>query len=233
MNQKKVLIVDDEPMMCRLIGSIFGGEGADVFSANSGEEGLTMFQDVQPDLVILDILMPSPDGWEVCRQIRQQSDVPIIMLTVLNRSEEIVRALDAGADDYMVKPFDRKVLLARSRAILRRSDIVNPLNFKPSYDDGYLAIDVNGEQVTVQGNPVRLTATEFDVLAHLYNHAGNVCTFSEILKGIWGEQYKYRAEYVHVYIWRLRQKLERNPRSPSYFISEHSLGYRFKNGTIR
>jgi DNA-binding response OmpR family regulator len=233
LNQKKVLIVDDEPMMCRLIGSIFGDEGAVVSSAYSGEEGLIMFQDVQPDLVILDILMPSPDGWEVCRQIRQQSDVPIIMLTVLNRSEEIVRALDAGADDYMVKPFDRKVLLARSRAILRRSEIVNPLNFKPSYDDGYLAIDVNGEQVTIQGNPVRLTATEFDVLAHLYNHAGNVCTFSEILKGIWGEQYKYRAEYVHVYIWRLRQKLERNPRSPLYFISEHSLGYRFRNGTIR
>ena len=188
MNQKKVLIVDDEPMMCRLIGSIFGDEGAIVSSANSGEEGLNMFQEVQPDLVILDILMPSPDGWEVCRQLRQQSDVPIIMLTVLNRSEEIVRALDAGADDYMVKPFDRKVLLARSRAILRRSEIVNPLNFKPSYDDGYLAIDVNGEQVTVQGHPVRLTATEFDVLAHLYNHAGNVCTFSQILKGIWGEQ---------------------------------------------
>ena len=113
MNQKKVLIVDDEPMMCRLIGSIFSGEGAFVYSANSGEEGMDMFQDVQPDLVILDILMPSPDGWEVCRQIRQQSDVPIIMLTVLNRSEEIVRALDAGADDYMVMPFDRIVLLAR------------------------------------------------------------------------------------------------------------------------
>ncbi len=230
MNQKKVLVVDDEPMMCRLISSIFGDEGAIVSSANSGEEGLILFQAMQPDLVILDILMPSPDGWEVCRQIRDQSDVPIIMLTVLNRSEEIVRALDIGADDYMIKPFDRKVLLARARAILRRSEIVNPLNFNPAYDDGYLAIDVNGEQVTILGKPIRLTATEFDVLAHLYNNSGNVCTFTEILKSIWGEQYKYRAEYIHVYIWRLRQKLERNPRSPLYFISEHSLGYRFRNG---
>lgn len=230
MEQKKVLVVDDEPMMCRLIGSIFGDVGAFVASANSGEEGLLKFHELQPDLVILDILMPSPDGWEVCRQIRQFSDVPIIMLTVLNRSEEIVRALDAGADDYMVKPFDRKVLLARSRAIMRRSEIINPLNFNPSYDDGYLAIDVNGEQVTIQGMPIKLTSTEFDVLAHLYNHADTVCTFSDILKTIWGDQFKYRAEYVHVYIWRLRQKLERNPRSPFYFVSEHSLGYRFKNG---
>jgi len=233
LNQKKVLIVDDEPMMCRLIGSIFRDEGAAVFSANSGREGLILFNELQPDLVILDILMPSPDGWEVCRQIREHSDVPIIMLTVLNRSEEIVRALDIGADDYMVKSFDRKVLLARARAILRRSEIINPLNFNPSFDDGYLAIDVNGEQVTVLGKPIRLTATEFDVLAHLYSNAGTVCTFGDILKNIWGEQYKYRAEYVHVYIWRLRQKLERNPRSPLYLISEHSLGYRFKNGINR
>jgi two-component system KDP operon response regulator KdpE len=230
--QKKVLVIDDEPMMCRLVSSIFSDQGATVVTANSGQEGIVMFQEVQPDLVILDILMPNLNGWEVCHRIRNYSDVPIIMLTVLNRSEEIVRAFDAGADDYVVKPFDREVLLARARALLRRSKVNHSLVFDPSFDDGYLAIDVKGELVMVDGQLIRLTSTEFDVLSYLYENSGQVCTFAQILENVWGEKNRYKAEYVHVYIWRLRQKLEVNPRNPVYLLSEHSLGYRFINGAI-
>jgi two-component system KDP operon response regulator KdpE len=219
-------------MMCRLVSSIFTDQGATVVTANSGAEGINTFHDILPDLVILDILMPNVNGWEVCRRIRNHSDVPIIMLTVLNRSEEIVRAFDAGADDYVVKPFDREVLLARSRAIMRRSNMNHSLVFEPAFDDGYLAIDINGELVMVDGKLIRLTSTEFDVLSYLYENAGQVCTFAQILEHVWGEKNRYKAEYVHVYIWRLRQKLEVNPRNPAYLLSEHSLGYRFINGAI-
>lgn len=232
MDNKKILVIDDEPMMCRLVSSIFTDQGATVVTANSGEEGIARFQEYQPDLVILDILMPNVNGWEVCRRIRESSDVPIIMLTVLNRSEEIVRAFDAGADDYVVKPFDREVLLARARAIMRRSNMNHTLVFDPTFDDGYLAIDINGELVMVDGKIIRLTTTEFDVLSYLYENAGQICTFGQILEHVWGEKNRYKAEYVHVYIWRLRQKLEVNPRNPVYLLSEHSLGYRFINGAM-
>lgn len=232
MINKTILVIDDEPMMCRLVSSIFSDQGATVVTANSGEEGISKFHEVNPDLVILDILMPNVNGWEVCRRIRDYSEIPIVMLTVLNRSEEIVRAFDAGADDYIVKPFDRDILLARARAIMRRTNMNHNLIFDPAFDDGYLAIDINGELVMVDGKLVRLTSTEFDVLSYLYENAGQVCTFSQILEHVWGEKNRYKAEYVHVYIWRLRQKLEVNPRNPEYLLSEHSLGYRFINGVI-
>jgi DNA-binding response OmpR family regulator len=149
------------------------------------------------------------------------------MLTARSGGEDEVRGLDVGADDYVTKPFDRDVLVARSKAVLRRIE-AKVVDGEPSnYDDGYLAVDLLAHRVRINGNPIRLSATEYNLLAHLLRNAGRVCTFSNILESVWGEQYRYSDEYVHVYIWHLRRKLEPNPKKPVYLISEHSVGYRF------
>jgi DNA-binding response OmpR family regulator len=224
---KHILVIDDEPLMCQLVKSIFTNEGSIVTTALSGREGLRKLGERKPDLILLDILMPGESGWEICQRIRDFSKVPVIMLTARSGGEDEVRGLDVGADDYVTKPFDRDVLVARSKAVLRRIE-AKVVDGEPSnYDDGYLAVDLLAHRVRINGNPIRLSATEYNLLAHLLRNAGRVCTFSNILESVWGEQYRYSDEYVHVYIWHLRRKLEPNPKKPVYLISEHSVGYRF------
>jgi two-component system KDP operon response regulator KdpE len=225
---KKILVIDDEPLMCKLVRSIFVQEGADVTTALDGDEGLKKFAETNPDLVLLDIMLPGIDGWEVCRNIRKQSDVPIVMLSALNRQEDIVRGLDSGADDYVTKPFSHDVLIARAESAIRRTELQSEMQSKAVYDDGYLHVDLNRKSVVVGGKSVHLNATEFELLAYMLQNAGRVCTFAQILENVWGEDYRSSAEYVHVYIWQLRQKVEKDPKRPTYLITEHSIGYRFE-----
>jgi len=227
LNGKTILVIDDEPQMCRLVSTIFQQEGARVISAVTAEDGLEQFRSQAPHLVILDIMLPGEDGRDVCRAIRESSDVPVILLTALTQGNEIVRGLDVGADDYVTKPFDRQVLLARSRAVMRRAEAQSRRLDSLIFDDGYLMVDFGNRQITVAGESVRLSATEYDLLRYLMRNPGRVCTFAEILENVWGKEYRYSDEYVHVYIWHLRRKLERDPKNPVYLISEHSVGYRF------
>jgi DNA-binding response OmpR family regulator len=213
--------------MCQLVTTIFEQEGWRVISAGTAEEGMEQFRFQSPDLVILDIMLPGKDGCEACQHIREASDVPIIMLTALSLGEEIVRGLDVGADDYITKPFDRQVLLARARAVLRRAETQSRRLDNLVFDDGFLLVDLPSRKISVDGKPVRLSATEYDLLRYLMRNSGRVCSFTEILENVWGKEYRFSDEYVHVYIWHLRRKLERDPKNPAYLKSEHSVGYRF------
>ncbi|MCI0398417.1 MAG: response regulator transcription factor [Chloroflexi bacterium] len=230
MKNVKVLVIDDDTHLCALLKTTFSRAGAHVYVAYGGATGLQMLYAHRPDLVILDIMMPGTNGWDMCRQIRQLSDVPIIMLTALQDDSEIVRGLEAGADDYVTKPFSGDVLLARARAVLRRHGSAVSADTADGgvvYDDGHLSIDMDGRRVAVGGQPVKLSATELGVLIYLLQNAGRVCTFEQILTNVWGDEYRDSADHVHVYVWHLRQKLEKNPKQPQYILTE-PIGYSFQ-----
>jgi DNA-binding response OmpR family regulator len=226
MKNRTVLIIDDDAEMMELLKRIFVRTGARVVGACDGREGLRQFDLHHPDLVVLDVMMPGMDGWEVCRCLRRVSDVPILLLTVKSANRDIAFGLECGADDYVTKPFDVEVLLARARAILRRARQPGEFTAPPAYDDGHLAIDLSQRRVCVRQRPVRLTSTEYQLLTLLYRGAGRVFTYQEILDCVWAGACKESAEYVHVYVYRLRKKLERDPKNPHYFIKEHGVGYR-------
>jgi DNA-binding response OmpR family regulator len=229
MQNEKVLVVDDDPALLDLIGYAFAREGYQVSTACDGKEALRRFFADRPHLVILDIMMPRMDGWETCRRIREVSEVPIVMLTAKGQDEDIVRGLEYGADDYLTKPFSVKVLLARARAALRRAALPPPKQEKPIvYVDDYLAVDLGQRRVTVGGEAVKLTPTEYRLLAYLVENAGQVLTSQQILQAVWGWEYQDELDYVRVYIWHLRQKLESEPKSPRYIQTEMGVGYRFE-----
>ena len=207
MNGKKILVIDDDVNLCQIVKFAFGRHGADVVVARDGREGLQKLYQHRPDLVILDIRMPDMDGWETCRQIRLVSSVPIIMLTNVNRDEEVVRALDHGADDFVTKPFSQEVLIARARAVLRRGDLAEEEQSPLQFQDDHLLIDLDKRQIYVEGEPVRLTATEYRLLSYLLQNAGHVLTYQNILDKVWGWEYQDSIDYVHVYISHLRRKL--------------------------
>ncbi|MDX1616517.1 MAG: response regulator transcription factor [Candidatus Promineifilaceae bacterium] len=225
MSGRTVLAVDDEPQMLQLLATVFGQAGARIIAAEDGEEALLRLRRNRPDLVLLDVMMPNDNGVELCRKMRAESNVAIIMVSVVNQPTELVRALDAGADDYVTKPFSTQVLLARARAVLRR--VPKSRGSGAAFDDGRLEVFLDEQRVLVNDQPIRLSNTEFNLLSYLIENAGQTCTFGQILTSVWGEEYRFNAEYVHVYVWRLRQKLERDPSHPRYLLTEHSLGYRF------
>ncbi|MFN8455003.1 MAG: response regulator transcription factor [Anaerolineae bacterium] len=228
MPKHRVLVIDDEPVLCKVLQDAFTYAGYDIVTAANGPEGLRQLYHYQPDLVILDVMMPEMSGWEVCQQIRQLSDVPVIMLTALASEHEIIHGLDCGADDYVTKPFSPTILLARTEAIMRRV-ASSPTSSKPvPYNDGYLTIDLEARRVFVRGQPVKLSSTEYRLLTFLFQHAGKVLTFQQILSNIWGELSRDNAAYVHTYIWGLRQKLEPNSQHPTYIFTEHGVGYSFE-----
>jgi two-component system, OmpR family, KDP operon response regulator KdpE len=228
MEQKKILVIDDDVNLLQSIKFTFVRAGADVVTAVDGREGLHRFYEARPDLVILDVRMPDIDGWETCRRIRLFSHVPIIMLTTLNKDEEVIRGLDYGADDFVTKPFSREVLLARARALLRRTDGPGDLGDQLTYSDDHLYISLEKRRVLVRGEPVQLTATEFRLLAYLLQNAGQVLTHRTILDKVWGWEYQDSVDYVHVYLSHLRRKLEEDPRNPRYLVTERGIGYRFE-----
>jgi DNA-binding response OmpR family regulator len=227
MQGKKILLVDDDVYIREVTRRVFNRIGAEVVLASDGLEGLQKFFEVQPDLVVLDIMMPNLDGWETCRQIRLTSDVPVIMLTSLSSDDEIVRGLEAGADDFVSKPFKPDVLLARSRAVLRRAKAAESKELYKLYQDGHLTVDMENRRVLVGERRISLTPTEYRLLVYMIRNAGRVLSFSQILEKVWGEEYQDSPNYVHVYISHLRQKLEKDARNPQYFVSEHGAGYRF------
>jgi len=226
------MVIDDDPNLLRLIEYTFSKTGAIVHSAKSGEEGLRHFYAQQPDMIILDIMMAEMDGYEVCARIRQISDVPIIFLTALNGEENIVRGLDYGAVDYVVKPFGPKVLVARAQAALRQAELTPGREKPPTYRDDYLTIDLEMRRVFVRGEPVKLTTTEYQLLAYLLQNAGQVLAFQQILENVWGSEYEDCINYVHVYMWHLRNKLEEDPKDPRYLLTEHGVGYRFRKAPL-
>jgi len=224
----KILIVDDDPDSIDLVENGLQIEGYQTITANDGQEALQAFFSSQPDLLVLDITMPKLDGYEVCRRVREISEVPIIMLTALGREEDIVKGLDLGADDYLTKPFRVGELLARIRANLRRAQTdLSPME-TVIYSDDYLSIDLDARRVMVQGEIVRLTPTEYKLLAILVKNKGRLLEFRQLLENVWGFEYIDDIDYLRVYVWYLRRKLEPSPQNPIYILNELNVGYRFE-----
>jgi len=224
----KVLIIDDDADLRQLASLLFKKAGAQVSAAVDGLEGLSKLFTWNPSLVILDIVLPETNGFEICRRIRQVSEVPIIMLTSLNHEKDMLQGLDAGADDFLVKPFSENVLIARAKTVLRRSKKqVSPSN-NYDFNHGHLSIDLERRQVLVDEKRLKLSPIEFRLLVYLARHAGKVLTFDHILANVWGNEYKGSIDYVHVYVSHLRNKIEENPREPRYILTVHGIGYMFE-----
>jgi len=219
-----VLLVDDEPETVKYVGANLQVRGYQVLVATDGRSALAEFARSSIDLVILDIMMPGLDGFEVCRAIRRTSDVPIIMLSARGQEKDIVRALDLGADDYLTKPFGVEEMLARVRAALRRTEQIQRPSHAP-ITIGDLQIDFDARQVTLRGERVRLTPTEYDLLAHLAINAGRVLTHRMLLQAVWGPEYGEETEYLWAYIRRLRRKLEPDSSNPRYILTQPGVGY--------
>jgi two-component system KDP operon response regulator KdpE len=226
MSAGKVLVVDDEPQIRRVMRVILAGENYEVVEARSGEAALLRFREFLPDLVLLDLNMPGMSGLETCRIIRETSDVPIVVLTVRHEEEEKVEALDAGADDYVTKPFGKKELLARIRAALRRSPLSSPAGLR-TFVSGDLEIDFEARKIRSGKKSVRLTPKEFDLLRYLVSHAGKPVPHRELLQAVWGPDYGDQTDYLRVFITHLRKKIETNPARPQYILTEPWIGYRF------
>ncbi len=226
---KRILIAEDDSGLLDFISRNLRVRGFEVFEAANGLEALAVWEQGDPHLLILDIMMPRMDGLEVCRRVRLQSAVPIIVLTALDAESDKVTALDLGADDYLTKPFGVEELLARIRAVLRRTqgqgEATRIEESLKRYGD--LEIDLNGRIVRLQGVEVRLSPIEFSLLKQLIAHSGKVVTHRMLLQNVWGPEYGGEAEYLRVYINRLRQKLEAQPGSPRYLVTEPGVGYRF------
>ena len=224
----KILIVDDDPDSIELVENGLQIEGYQTITATDGQEAMQVFFSGQPDLLVLDITMPKLNGYEVCRRVREISDVPIIMLTALGREEDIVKGLDLGADDYLTKPFRVGELLARIRANLRRVQTDSVPIETMTYSDDYLSIDLDARRVTVNGEVVKLTPTEYKLLAMLVKNKGRLLEFRQLLEGVWGFEYIDDIDYLRVYVWYLRRKLEPTPQNPIYILNELNVGYRFE-----
>lgn len=228
MSGARVLVVDDAPQVRRLLGKGLAGAGYDVTVVASGEEALAAFANRPADLVILDLAMPGIGGLETCRRLRARSAVPIIILSVQEREEDKIAALDLGADDYVTKPFGMGELLARIRAALRR--VGAPGVTEPIFAAGPMHVDFARHLVMLNEEPVHLTPTEFDILKYLVTHADRVITHDVLLRVIWGDRPGAEPHYLHVYVNQIRRKLELDPARPQFILTEPGVGYRFSTG---
>ena len=224
---RRILVVDDEPQITRVLRTTLSSRGYDLRVANDGETALEIMKDWSPDLVITDLVMPQMNGLELCKRIRSASKLPIIVLSVKGEERTKVQALDAGADDYVTKPFGINELMARVRASLRRL----PADGEPAIEIGALRIDLAARRVTVGTREVHLTPKEFDVLLYLAQHRGKVVTHRALLGAVWGGQSSEQTEYVRVFVNRLRKKLEPEADSPRYIVTEPWVGYRLEDAT--
>jgi two-component system KDP operon response regulator KdpE len=225
---QRILVVDDEPQITRVLRTSLSTHGYDIRVANDGETALEIMKDWTPDLVITDLAMPNMDGLELCRKLLAFSHVPIVVLSVRGEERTKVQALDAGADDYVTKPFGIEELLARVRANLRR--IRANEETSPLIEVGDFHIDLAAHKVVVAGHEVHLTPKEFDLLVYLVRHAGKVVTHRALLSAIWGGQSTEQVEYLRVFVGQLRKKLEPATSSPRYILTEPWVGYRFEPG---
>ncbi|MBI2170890.1 MAG: response regulator transcription factor [Chloroflexi bacterium] len=225
---QRILVVDDEPETVKYVSANLRARGFDVVTAHDGTEGLKQAEEQVVDLILLDLNMPGPDGFEVCRRIRDSSEVPIIILSARGREQDKVKALDLGADDYMTKPFGVDELMARVRAALRRARTEGGGAMPPLEVEG-LRIDFSARRVTLNGGELKLTPTEYSLLALLARNAGKVLTHRALLNAVWGPEYGQESEYLWAYIRRLRKKLEPNENQPQFIITEPGVGYRFRS----
>jgi two-component system, OmpR family, KDP operon response regulator KdpE len=220
-----VLLIDDEPQMQRLLRLMLETNGYRVTSAPNGREGLASAARHRHDLIILDLGLPDLNGIEVLKQLREWTQTPVVILTVITDEANKIEALDRGADDYVTKPFNAGELLARLRATLRR--VNRSAREEPVFQVGGLTVDFNSRRIMRNGELVKLTATEFALLRLFVQHAGKVLTHRHILQEIWGPAHSQRTQYLRVYMTRLREKLESNPAEPVMFLTEQGVGYRF------
>ena len=225
----KVLVIEDAPDVVEAIrlGFALQWREVDVVGAERGEQGVDLVESEHPDLVLLDIGLPDMDGFEVLREIRAFSDVPVIMLTARDDTLDKVKGLELGADDYVTKPFDHLELLARIRAVLRRLDMPAPRSRAPSFRSLDVEVAFDAREVRLRGERVVLTPTEYKLLYHLVRNAGHVLTHGTLLAKVWGREYIDEVDYLRVYIRRLRDKLGDEPEHPRYIETERGLGYRF------
>ncbi len=226
MSAANILVVDDEPQIRRVMRTTLSSQGYVITEAKTGEEALELMRKERPDLILLDVNMPGMGGLEACREIRRASDAPIIMLTIRNAERDKVAALDAGADDYVVKPFGIEELLARIRAALRR---FSPADAIPPFASKDLTIDFESRLVNVRGRAVHLTPKEYDVLKYLVGNQGKPLTHRRLLQAVWGPDYGNETENLRVVINQLRKKIEADPARPKYILTEPWVGYRFQS----
>ena len=224
MNQSRILVVDDEPQIRRTLRATLAPQGYAITDAASGEAALEMLSDAAPDLLLLDLNMPGMGGLAACRQIRDRSDAAIIVLTVRSGEQDKVAVLDAGADDYVTKPFSTPELLARIRAALRRAPGKTP----PRLELGDTVIDLAARRIQVGAKEVRLTPKEYDLLHYLVSNANQVIPHRKLLQAVWGPEYGDEIEYLRVFVNQLRKKIEADPADPKYLLTEPWAGYSFR-----
>ena len=225
----KILIVDDEPRVSRLVTEVLTAVGYQVVVAASGGMAIQMVALEQPDLVLLDILLPQMDGYQVCSRLREFTDVPIIMLTAKARDTDILRGFDVGADDYLTKPFNSKELVARVKAVLRRRETETAVSpTQKTITIGDLTIDPKAHTVNIAGREIDLTPREFDLLHALAQEPGRVQSIDDLLAQVWGAEFKGEPQVVYVHIRWLRKKIETDPRNPTRIVTVHGVGYKFE-----
>ena len=232
MNQEKtqgrlILVVDDEARMVRFIQLNLEHDGFQVISAYNGREALDQVRSQLPNLVLLDVMMPDLDGFEVLKRIRDHSSVPVIMLTAKGEEDDRVRGLELGADDYITKPFSPRELVSRVRAVLRRTEAESNIASGIIEVDDRLKLDFNRREIWINDQIVQLRPTEYRLLYHLVQNAGWVITHEQLLTKVWGYEYRDEPHYVRLYINYLRKKLEEDPANPKYILTERGVGYRF------
>lgn len=228
--RSKILLVDDEPQITRVLRRGLLAQGYEVLTANDGDEALALFKEWQPHLVITDLSMPDLDGLELCRELRKLSAVPVIVLSVRGEERAKVEALDAGADDYITKPFGMDELAARVRAALRRASSAATPATADLIEIGDFRVDLGARSVTVGGRALHLTPKEYELLVHLLHHPNKVLTHRVLLAAVWGGDYTEQTEYLRVFISQLRKKIEPDPAKPQYILTEPWVGYRFNPG---
>jgi DNA-binding response OmpR family regulator len=225
----KVLFIDDDIQLSEMVDLVLTELGFQVELAYDGTTGLRKAYEVKPDIIVLDIMMPGMDGWQTCQRFREMTDVPIIMLTALGSQDNVIKGLNLGADDYLVKPVTAQELAARIRALLRRVSRTNGNGQKkqPILTQDNLVIDLNKYEVTLDGERVDLSPTEFRLLAVLAKYKGRVLPHEFLLTEVWGAEYSGEIDYLRLYISYLRRKLERDPSNPTLIHNEWGIGYRF------
>ena len=228
MNEPVVLVVDDEKSLRDFVRRNLEARHYKVLTAANGLEAMATFNNEKVDLVILDLMMPHLDGLETTRRIRETSKTPIIILTAMGEESDKVQAFDMGADDYLTKPFGVGELMGRIKAVLRRARWLEPSSNEEQLVRGDIRVDMERHLVMVKDSPVELTPTEFNLLVYLLKHAGRVLSHRVILQNVWGMEYGNEAEYLRVYIGRLRQKIEVDALNPRHLFTEHGMGYRFE-----